>query len=251
MKRALFVSDIHISSPEDPKCEMFISFLDHCAYLKPQYLFLVGDIFDLWISDRAFFVETYSELIERLRRLKTAGTKIYYFEGNHDLDLKKFWGDQMGFEIFREAENFELCGQRVHVEHGDQMDPDDHGYLFLRWFLRTPVLVGLQRYLPNALVKQIGQRASRASRDYTTHTKSTTDERVRAVIEAHAREVFRARPFDVFISGHVHVSEDRILEDNGQKFRCLNLGTWLKEPLIFDLFEDGGELRTLSNFLNL
>jgi UDP-2,3-diacylglucosamine hydrolase len=230
---------------------MFLSFLDHCAYLKPQYLFLVGDIFDLWISNRAFFVQAYAEVIDRLRRLKAAGTKIYYFEGNHDLDLKKFWGDQMGFEVFQEAENFELFGHRVRVEHGDQMDPGDRGYLFLRWLLRTPVLVGLQRYLPNAFVKQIGQRASRASRDYTTNTKSTTEDRARAVIETHARSVFQERPFDIFISGHVHVSEDRVLEETGKKFRCLNLGTWLTEPLVFDLSEGGGELRPLSEFLNL
>lgn len=230
---------------------MFLSFLDHCAYLKPQYLFLVGDIFDLWISDRSFFVEAYAEVIDRLRRLKASGTKVYYFEGNHDLDLKKFWGGQMGFEVFQEAENFELFGHRVRVEHGDQMDPNDQGYLFLRWLLRTPVLVGLQRYLPNALVKLIGQRASLASRDYTTNTKTTTDDRVRAVIEAHARSVFRGRPFDILISGHVHVSEDKVLEEAGRSFRCLNLGTWLKEPLVFDLSEGGGKLRPLSEFLKL
>jgi UDP-2,3-diacylglucosamine hydrolase len=108
------------------------------------------------------------------------------------------------------------------------MDPDDRGYLFLRWLLRTRIVVFLGRYLPNFLVAIIGRRASRSSRDYTSTVKAATDEEVRAKIRTHANRVFSAdSPFDILISGHVHVAEDSSEEFQGSQIRCINMGTWL------------------------
>ena len=227
--RALFVSDIHISSVEDPKYAAFLRFLDSCAGV--DHLFLLGDIFDLWISDRRFFVETYSAAVEAVRRLIQSGVKVHYFEGNHDLDLRRFWQHSVGCDVYSEAAFFELNGVRLRVEHGDQMDPSDQGYLFLRWLLRTPVLVFLERYLPDFAVRWIGRRASRRSRQYTSTVKAASDEEVREKLRAHARRVWNVRPFDVLVAGHVHVVEDSVV--NG--FRVVNLGTWLKDGRVMEL----------------
>lgn len=191
-------------------------------------LFLVGDIFDLWIADRRRFVREYSAIAEKVRELRLSGMRIYYFEGNHDLDLRLYWQHQIGVDVQSEAAFFDLNGLRVRVEHGDQMDPEDRGYLFLRWFLRTPVMIFLGRYLPNFIVDWIGRRASEKSRTYTTEVKSASDEQVREKIKKHSLRVYGENPFDVFISGHVHVPVDI----SGEKFRCLNMGTWLKEPMV-------------------
>jgi UDP-2,3-diacylglucosamine hydrolase len=245
LSRALFVSDIHISSPKDPKYRLFSDFLDKCATLELDHLFLVGDIFDLWVADQSFFIETYHHIAERLSRLKTLGVEVHYFEGNHDLDLKAYWQKQLGFDVHSQAAYFKLGPLQVRVEHGDQMDPDDRGYLFLRWFLRTKPMVLLGRGLPGAAVKFIGTRASHASRDYTTNVKSASDDEAREKIRKHALSVFKERPFDLFVSGHVHVSED----SKQHHFRCINLGTWLKEPLVLDVAGANVQLKTVAEFL--
>lgn len=237
LSRSFFVSDIHISSNTDPKYQLFSQFLDYCATVKLDHLFLVGDIFDLWIADRTYFVENYHGIPERLTRLKGLGTEIHYFEGNHDLDLKKYWQEQLGFDVHEQAAYFDLGPLRLRVEHGDQMDPEDKGYLFLRWFLRTKPLRALGRGLPNQTVKWIGTRASHASRGYTTNVKTTTGERSIANIRRHALEAYKERPFDVFVSGHVHEKED----SQQEHFRCVNLGTWLKEALVLDIH--GADIR--------
>ena len=195
-------------------------------------LFLVGDIFDLWISDRPYFTHRYREVTEKLRLLKDAGAKIYYFEGNHDLDLERFWQRQLGFVVHAGPARFAINGVNYLVEHGDETDPADRGYRFLRWLLRTPVLIWLQRHLPNAFVQRIGERASRTSRGYTTQVKTVTDTQVRAQLHTHLVKNFRKEPFDVFIAGHVHVREDTLVDVDGHQVRCVNLGTWLKEPLV-------------------
>ena len=244
MNRALFVSDIHIKSPNDERAELFGRFLDKAFELKPKHLFLVGDIFDLWIADRNYFVDTYSTLIEKLVRLKTVGTEIHYFEGNHDLDLDVFWHKKLGFEVQDSAAYYEIGGKVVRVEHGDQMDPEDKGYLFLRWFLRTPAVRGLGRYLPNSAVRWVGMRASETSRDYTSNVKVASDEKSIQNIRTHAINAFEEKPFDIIVSGHVHVREDSEQVAGKKKFRCINLGTWLKEPLVLDLRT--GECRLIS-----
>jgi UDP-2,3-diacylglucosamine hydrolase len=245
--RSLFVSDIHISSKEDPKYKLFSEFLDHCATIQLDHLFLVGDIFDLWVADRSYFVENFHGIPERLTRLKGMGVEIHYFEGNHDLDLKLYWQEQLGFDVHENAAYFKLGPLQTRVEHGDQMDPEDKGYLFLRWFLRTPPLKSLGRNLPNQMVKWIGTRASHASRDYTTNVKSATDDQSREKVRKHAAQAYQERPFDLFVSGHLHVRED----SQQDHFRCINLGTWLKEPLVLDVSGADIQLRKVADFLKL
>lgn len=246
MKRALFVSDIHIQSPQDPKYGLFLRFLDHLIAHPPGHLFLLGDIFDLWIADRPYFTQRYEAAAEKIRGLRARGTEVHYFEGNHDLDLRLYWQHKIGVDVQDSAAFYQIGALKVRVEHGDQMDPDDRGYLFLRWFLRTPFMRWMGRILPNALVRWIGEKASHASRDYTSRIKTTSDQRSVEVIRKHARTVYAENPFDVFVSGHVHVLEDSIQEAGGARFRCFNLGTWLKEPVVLEITEERMELRPVA-----
>lgn len=223
MSKALFVSDIHIRSTEDDKCLLFIRLLDEVKRGKFTHLFLLGDIFDLWIADRKYFTEHYSPIISKIRDLTDAGIEVHYFEGNHDLDLEAYWRDRLGVITHTGPEYFNLDGIVVRAEHGDQMDPDDRGYRFLRWFLRTPVLRWLGRHLPDRLVGWIGTRASLVSRDYTSHIKTIEADQSIQKTRRHALEAYAEKKFDLFISGHTHTAEDSQQEG----FRCLNLGTWL------------------------
>jgi len=248
--RALFVSDIHIQSPADEKCALFRRFLDTCLEVKPNFLFLVGDIFDLWIADRDYFVHTYADIIQRVRDLKAAGIEIYYFEGNHDLDLKVFWQDVMGVKVFEEPAYFDLLGRTVRVEHGDQMDPEDKGYLFLRWLLRTPAGRGLGRHLPNPAVKWVGEKASHVSRDYTSSVKTVTPAQVKDKFLSHIGRAYTDKSFDLLVAGHVHVAEDVVVTRDGKSIRGINLGTWLKEPLVLDISDSDVQLRKVREFVS-
>ncbi len=249
MIRALFVSDIHISSNEDPKCLLFEQFLDRCLILPATDIFLVGDIFDFWIADRPFLIRTYGRVIEKIVQLKAAGIRLHYFEGNHDLDLRGFWQGRLGVEVHSQAEFFKIGSFNVRVEHGDQMDPEDSGYLFLRWLLRTQPMVALGRKLPEFLIRWLGRRASLTSRAYTTQVKVASDETARLKIRTHAKRIYAAKAFDILVSGHVHVSDNFVHNSDSGTFRSVNLGTWLKQPVVFEITESIAALKTLDSFL--
>ena len=239
---AYFVSDIHLTAPESPRARLFVAFLQTLSGKSNiTHLILLGDIFDLWVADHRYFVERYHEIVDEIRRLKNEGVEIRYFEGNHDLHLRYYWADQLGVIVHDGPAYIQLGEKTLRLEHGDQMDPDDKGYLFLRWFLRTWPIRPLVRNLPGSLIARIGDRASVRSRHYTSSAKAIDSADVIAKIHVHARKAYAQKPFDLIISGHVHVRDDCHIDTGTGTFRSVNLGSWMDAPCYFKL--DGTDER--------
>lgn len=245
MPSALFVSDIHIKGPDCPRAELFTAFLRSLDG-RTTHLFLLGDIFDLWVGDHRWFIDRYRTIIGELDRLKRDGVEIHYFEGNHDLHLRWFFGDRLGLRVHDSPYTVQLGRQTVRLEHGDEMDPDDRGYLFLRWLLRTPPVRFFIRHLPGALVARIGNRASHMSHEYVSGAKFEPDRDVITIIRAHALRVAALERFDLLISGHLHVRDDVRLEADGRPFRSVNLGSWFDAPCYFRIDEEGARFHELA-----
>lgn len=245
MPSALFVSDVHIKGPDCPRARMFTALLRSLDE-RTTHLFLLGDIFDLWVADHRWFIDRYRTIIEELERLRRDGVEIHYFEGNHDLHLRWFFGDRLGLRVHEGPYTVRLGPQTVRLEHGDEMDPDDRGYLFLRWLLRTPPVRFLIRHLPGALVARIGERASRMSHEYVTGAKFEPERDVITIIRAHAMRIAAGERFDLLVSGHLHVRDDVRLELDGRSFRSVNLGSWLDAPCFFRIDEHEARFHELN-----
>lgn len=231
MSAAYFVSDLHIADPESGLARLFEKFLaDRVAAGDASHLFLLGDVFDLWVADHDYFVSRYGRIVDLLMRLRDSGTDIHYFEGNHDLHLERFWARELGLQVHPGPITLDIGPLTLRLEHGDQMDPEDRGYRFLRWFLRTPPIRFLVCHLPGGLVAKIGERASAKSRTYTSTTKTMGRDRAIAMIREHARRAHDNDAFDVIVSGHVHVRDDFRAGTEEGAYRSINLGTWLDRP---------------------
>lgn len=229
-KKAIFVSDVHLSDPKAPQWSSFLGFLKGLTKDKLTDLFLVGDIFDLWVADHNYFKIQYKIFIDELLRLKKSGIEIHFFEGNHDLYLKSFWQDQLGFKVYQGPTYFEINDLNVRVEHGDEMDPSDRGYIFLRAFLRMPFVKWFNIKMPEKLITKIGEKASAKSRAYTSKVKIINNEQAIDLIRVHAENAFMEMPFDVIVSGHVHVSDEYEFDVAGLKGKSFNLGSWFNDP---------------------
>lgn len=239
---AYFVSDLHLVNIEDERSQIFLRFLQRLKAEKEcTHLFLLGDVFDFWVGDHSYFVHSFAPIVEALRHLQVEGVEIHYFEGNHDLHLRKFWQEQVGFKVHGDSYHLTLAGWRLRLEHGDQMDPSDRGYLFLRWLLRTPVMTWLAYHCPGGILAQIGKRASEQSRRYTSGpSKSQSDELAKEKMKVHACRVYKVKPFDALIAGHMHVAEDREVKLPEGHFRLMNLGSWMESPRALQLVAQAG-----------
>lgn len=242
--KAWFVSDIHISGPDDPRLKVFARFLRARLSDGTTDVFLVGDIFDLWVGSGHFFAKRYAEVVELVRQLRGQGVKVVYFEGNHDLHLDGIWARHLGCEVVTEPGYYQLGRWKVRVEHGDLMNPNDTGYLFLRRLLRTGFVRWLANALPGALIQGIGNLMSKSSRQWTSSSVKARDDRyIHSMIRSHAEKVHVSEEyFDLMISGHVHVRDDYQWESHSRVIRSVNLGWWSSRetPQAFRLEDSGG-----------
>jgi UDP-2,3-diacylglucosamine hydrolase len=90
--RAYFVSDLHLKSKEERSAQIFVRFLKRLQDEQQlTHLFLLGDIFDFWVSDHSYFIEKFHPIVEEIDRITRRGIEVHYFEGNHDLHLERYW----------------------------------------------------------------------------------------------------------------------------------------------------------------
>lgn len=223
VKDLFFLSDLHITSMEDEKAQKLLRFLSSLDPKKSE-LFLVGDIFDLWLGGHDFFKKSYEPLLSQVRTFVQEGGQIHYFEGNHDLHLKGYWEKELGAKVYGGPTFFERDSLQLRVEHGDQMNPKDYGYIFLRWFLRTFLMRWLILSLPGFLVNAIGRKASGLSRSFT-HQPGRA-ESIKEMIRTHAEKVHPLKNYDILISGHVHVRDEYHFQRDERQVSSYNLGCW-------------------------
>lgn len=247
-ERIWFVSDLHLLSENDARYDQFCEFLEARERDQSTHVFLVGDIFDLWFGSDSYFVKRFARACGAVKRLTSKGVQVHYFEGNHDLHLAEVWEKELGAVVHDRAKYFDLGNWRVRVEHGDQMNPDDRGYLILREVLRSRPLFWLSKNLPGESIQMIGDRMSRSSRKWTSSKLKARDEAaIKKMIRAHAAQAYQEEPFDFIISGHVHVRDDFTWSPReSEEARSLNLGSWLNPADAFTLLLDSTGLQWKS-----
>jgi UDP-2,3-diacylglucosamine pyrophosphatase LpxH len=119
--RSVWISDLHLGMCA-AQPEAVIDFLQR---IYTERLYLVGDIFDLWQLRRTWYwPKTYDILIDVALSKVSEGTKIIYIPGNHDEDMRRFSGLDMGWLTIKNHIIHETAdGRRLLVCHGDEFDP--------------------------------------------------------------------------------------------------------------------------------
>ena len=230
---AWFISDVHVKDLRERNGQNLLRFLHfletRVEELGPQQLslYLLGDIFDLWIADHQVFVDKYKEVIEILQRLKSKTIKIVFIEGNHDVHIDRFFRDVLGFEVHVEAQIVYEQGLRIRIEHGDLINLQDRAYQRYRSFIRSFALRWLAHVLPGRIWLRIGERASQTSRKFSAEARNEQEGLLRNMIRQHAEKLAKDQNIDVVISGHMHVKDDVELTVGNHRIRSINLGSWL------------------------
>ncbi len=118
--RAVFVSDFHLGAAAC-QTEHIQQFLDS---VECDYLYLVGDIIDLWVSIKAGkWRQRHTSVIRTILGKSEYGCKVYYTPGNHDALFRKFNGASLGnILIDHSFTHITADGKRLLVVHGDLFD---------------------------------------------------------------------------------------------------------------------------------
>ena len=219
--RSIWISDVHLGTREC-RAEYLLDFL-HSTDSK--YLYLVGDIIDLWgMKKGMYWKASHNEVVRTILKKAAQGTRVIYIPGNHDELFRDYAGLAFGaVQIQLEATHMGADGRRHLVVHGDQFDSavkcgrvaELVGTMAYDWIL------ALNRWL-NAARKHLGfPYWSLASflKARIQNASAYMDKFDRAVVLA-----ARQRGTDGLICGHIHRAEIDQLED----VQYCNTGDWVE-----------------------
>ena len=154
-----------------------------------------------------------------LRRLRKAGIRIDYVEGNRDF----FLGEGPYRELFDSVSSetsFEIDGHRVLAVHGDGLNDRDRRYRFWRFLSKSPLSRLLMRHLPARLARRLVTTTDRRLSQTNFEHKNRIPE---AVIRAYGERRLR-EGYGTLILGHFH--EPREWAVAGGRVRLLD--AWFK-----------------------
>ncbi len=248
--KSWFLSDIHLKDLQERNGQTLLRFLFYLNLNpKEHQLFLLGDIFDFWLSDGSAFQNKYKELIEQISIFKKEGGEVFYFEGNHDFHIDVFWTKKLNIPVIENEAFFQIDGLNVRLEHGDFINPDDIAYLKYRALVRLPWVEPLGHWLPSQFWKWFGEKQSQRSRKKTARYAIENSEKVIQMIREHARRSVQQKTFDLIVTGHMHIFDDFEFTFAEKKVRSINLGTWLEVPRALKLESGKLEILMLQEFL--
>jgi len=235
-----FVSDIHLKNAEERNGKILLRFLHSLRDKNPAelHLFLLGDIFDLWIGGSSYFANKFKDLTKALKALRAAGVRITYIEGNHDVHIDDYFQKKLGIEVLVEAQYYQIDGLTVRCEHGDLINLQDEAYLNYRAIIRNPRLRPL-RHLPGAFWAYLGNRASKKSRARSNDYRAQNQAELVKMIREHTLRAYQEKPFDLIISGHMHVFDDHSIKIGEHTVQTVNLGSWFEDSVKVFCLKDG------------
>lgn len=200
MKRVI-ISDTHIGT-KFYRSDKLLKFLQSVEY---DELVLAGDIIDF--IKIPVFTERCMEILDSI---DSENKSIIYIVGNHDESLIGLVGKKFFNITFLRRYDFEECGRRFRIEHGDVYDKGAlHNKLFV---LFLSVLQNLLEFTFNF--------------DFTTWWTEIQikKHKLRSIIN-----ILRHHPkIDVFIMGHTHIPEALIWVNEDQTIKTyINAGDWV------------------------
>lgn len=118
--RTIWISDVHLGY-KGCKAEYLLHFLQST---ECEFLYLVGDIVDIWSMQRnLFWPQSHNDIVKAILDKARSGTRVVYIPGNHDDMLRHYQGVTFGNIVFRnEYVHTSKSGKRFLILHGDEFD---------------------------------------------------------------------------------------------------------------------------------
>jgi UDP-2,3-diacylglucosamine hydrolase len=240
-KKAYFASDFHLGvrvgtrESELVRERRVVRWL-HAIAADAGAVFLLGDLFDFWFDYRHAVPRGHTRFQGAVAALTDAGIPVWFFTGNHDLWMSRYFEEELGVRLFRKPVSIGISGRSFMLGHGDGLGPGDGSYKLLKRVFTNPLAQSLFRLLHPDLGIALARRWSAGSRLAKLHEVEHFKGEDEYLLQ-HCREVERAQHHDFYIFGHRHLVLDVPIAPNS---RYINLGDWLNAS-VYAVF-DGHEI---------
>lgn len=203
-----FIADLHLHAADPATFAAFCRYLDTPADQRGDALFILGDLFEVWVGDDALTAPPEGErafLQDCAHRLSAfaAHTPVFFMAGNRDFLLGTAGLEACGMTGLADPTRLEWAGQPWLLSHGDALCIDDHDYQRFRAEVRSArwQTAFLARPLADreAFARDLRARSEARKREHGLDAALWAD-----VDGATAREWLAAAGSRHLIHGHTH-----------------------------------------------
>lgn len=219
--RAIFISDVHLGFSG---CSAHF-LLDFLRSTTCDYLYLVGDIIDIWqMKKKPYWPQAHNDVIRTILGKAKHGTRIVYVPGNHDEVIKDYDKVTLGhLEIHKEYVHITRAGKRFLVVHGDEYD-------CIVAHSQVLALIGSSLYevllKANYCVNFLRRKLGFSYWSLAGVLKHAVKNAVNYISNYETVLAFEARKYNVdgLITGHIHKAEISLIDG---MIYC-NCGDWVE-----------------------
>jgi UDP-2,3-diacylglucosamine hydrolase len=202
MASIIFLADTHLNISQPDKTARVIRFLK--TQPPKADIYILGDLFDLWIGPKSMELVDYKNIIKELRNLISAGMKIYFIPGNRDFQVGPEISNKTGIKILPEIFSLTLDSQKILLTHGDIFCTEDKSYQTYRRVSHTRIIKSVYQSLPSRIGMGLGRKIRGYSQDVVPQKSMIS----RNVIDSVLKRYFN-KGYDTIICGHIHKPQKR------------------------------------------
>src|SRR3954464_12045597 len=120
MQRALFISDLHLTSERPASNEAFFAFLEREAS-GATGLYILGDLFEFWVGDDDLSDPLNAIVAGFLANTVNSGTPVHLMHGNRDFLMADKFCQASGATLLPDPTVLNLYGKPTLLMHGDTL----------------------------------------------------------------------------------------------------------------------------------
>jgi UDP-2,3-diacylglucosamine hydrolase len=221
MQRALYISDLHLTSARPAANEAFFAFLENVAP-GADALYILGDLFEYWVGDDDLEDPLNAIVAGFLANTARNGTPVHLMHGNRDFLMAETFCKAAGAQLLADPTVIELFGTRTLLMHGDTLCTDDTAYQDWRRLCRGEAWQ--KAFLADSL-------EARRAQMLELRSKSEADKRekpplIMDVNEDAVRKALREHSCTRLVHGHTHRPAHHKLEVDGRACERWVLQDW-------------------------
>lgn len=199
-------------------------------YLKsidPEILVLNGDIIDIWQFSKSYWPDSHMKVAQRIFKMMSNGTEVYYLTGNHDEMLRKFTNFQMGRLHLMNKLVLELDGKKAWIFHGDVFDVTMKSS---KWLAKLGAVGYDTLIILNSMVNWFSIKMGKGKLSFAQKVKSGVKSAIKFIddFEQTAIDIASEKGFDYVICGHIHQPQKKVVATPKGFLTYLNSGDWIE-----------------------
>ncbi len=243
--KTIYLSDAHLSVTPDGRdaLDAFVAFLRQMEPSEVARVVVLGDLFDFWFEYKHVVFSGYFDVLRAFADLREAGVQLHFVCGNHDFWAGPFLEERIGFTVHRDPVTLDMDGRRVHLAHGDGINPEDWRYRAYKRFARWGGAVRLFRLLHPDWAMAFAQRVSRGSRRLFSPSGPGKSTEI-GPLRAYAERLLAAGEAEAVICAHSHHPERLEFATPDGTGLYLNTGDWMWHRSY--VVSEGGDFRLES-----